>query len=77
MNLCFYRMLTRANEDQPKPFIIEEPAMSQVDYFEHDPSPLATLTLQFFEDLKKPKANYWDSFCELNSSAPECKIYED
>ena len=51
------------------------------DYEEYDSSPLTTLTLQFFAELEAQKAttgrNFWDSFCELNASAPECKIYED
>ena len=55
--------------------------MLNPDYQEIDSSPLATLTLRFFEELQAEKAitgrNFWDGFCELNESAPECKIYED
>ena len=55
--------------------------MLNPDYQEIDSSPLATLTLRFFEELQAEKAttgrNFWDGFCELNASAPECKIYED
>ena len=55
--------------------------MYSSNYVEVDPSPMATQTIRFFEELEAKKAatsrNFWDSFCELNSSAPECKIYED
>lgn len=55
--------------------------MLNQDYLEIDASPLATMTLNFFEDLQAQKeakgSNFWENFCELNSSAPECKIYED
>lgn len=55
--------------------------MLDQDYQEIDSSPLATLTLRFFADLEAQKLttgrNFWDTFCELNASAPECKIYED
>lgn len=55
--------------------------MLNQDYQEIDSSPLAAMTLRFFEDLQAQKAvtgaNFWETFCELNSSAPECKIYED
>lgn len=51
------------------------------DFQEIDSSPLATLTLRFFEELEAQKAitgrNFWDGFCDLNSDAPGCKIYED
>ena len=51
------------------------------DFAEVDASPLTTQTLKFFAELEAQKAetgrNFWDSFCELNSSAPECKVYED
>ena len=53
---------------------------SITEYYEADPSPLATQTVKFFNELEAEKAatgqNFWDSFCELNSSAPECKTYD-
>ena len=52
--------------------------MIDLDYYEHDSSPLATQTLQFFAQLEAKKQQFnWEKFCELNSSAPECKVYED
>ena len=55
--------------------------MYDSDYAECDASPLTTQTLKFFAELTAQKAatgrNFWETFCELNSSAPECKIYED
>ena len=55
--------------------------MLDLNYFEHDSSPLATQTIQFFKELEAQKQradrNFWEGFCELNSSAPECRIYED
>ena len=91
MNLQFFRMLTRANQDQPKRCgncqqcscskpTPASPSMFDLEYYEADPSPLATQTVKFFNQLEAEKAatgqNFWESFCELNSSAPECKTYD-
>ena len=49
-------------------------------YQEIDSSPLASMTLKFFEELQAQKvrtgANFWEPHCELNASAPECLIYD-
>ena len=51
--------------------------MLDQNYEEIDPSPLASQTLKFFAELQaKEKPSYWETFCELNSSAPECKTYD-
>ena len=54
--------------------------MLDSDYHEIDSSPLASLTLVFFDELQAEKAragaDFWQSFCELNTSAPECLIYD-
>ena len=49
------------------------------DYTEIDPSPMATQQQRFVADLVavQAKATYWDVFCGVNPSAPECKLYED
>ena len=55
--------------------------MLNQDYHEIDASPLASMTIRFFEELQAEKeakgSNFWENFCELNSSAPECKVYGD
>ncbi|MAH29397.1 MAG: hypothetical protein CL959_01780 [Euryarchaeota archaeon] len=92
MNLLFFRMLTRANQDNSprrcgncrrcacaKQTHEHEP-MFDPEHFEHDVSPLASQTLKFFEELESrnetARNEYWNAFCELNVSAPECKTYE-
>tara|TARA_B100000035_G_C21027504_1_gene566857 strand:- start:1001 stop:1168 length:168 start_codon:yes stop_codon:yes gene_type:complete len=54
--------------------------MFDPEHFEHDVSPLASQTLKFFEELESrnetARNEYWNAFCELNVSAPECKTYE-
>lgn len=56
------------------------PTVFDMDSFEYDPSPLATQTIKFFEELEAKKAatskNFWEDYCELNASDPECKTYE-
>ena len=54
------------------------------DFVETDASPLTTQTLRYFEELRVKNsfsARYgsrlWETFCELNASEPECKVYED
>lgn len=51
--------------------------MYDQDTIEIDPSPMATQQLQYFAETKiTPKPSFWDTYCELHSSEPECKIYE-
>ena len=54
--------------------------MLDPDYHEIDSSPLASMTLRFFAELQAEQArtdsNFWEHFCELNASAPECLIYD-
>ena len=49
------------------------------EYQELDASPMATLQSRYIADLEavQAKATYWDVFCGVNPSAPECKLYED
>ena len=49
------------------------------DYVELDASPLATQQSRYIADLEavQAKANYWDVFCVLEPSAPECKIHDN
>ena len=55
-------------------------SMFDLECFEADPSPLATQTIKFFNELEAEKAaagqDFWERFCELDSSAPECKTYD-
>lgn len=59
---------------------ITEPTGLDMDYIETDSSPLASQTIRFFEELEAKKAatgrNFWDTYCELNSSDPECKVFD-
>jgi len=80
----FYRMLTSANAE-PKPcqggcadckckqYNPKPSGHLDLDYIEADPSPMATMQAKFLEDYK---VSYWDKFCSLNPSEPECLIYE-
>ena len=70
MNLAFFRAITSA-QSQPS-----TPSMYELDSFEVDPSPLATQTLRFFEELQAKKRPFWETFCELNASDPECKVFD-
>lgn len=60
--------------------VISTPTAFDMDFFEHDSSPLATQTIQFFEELEAQKAatgkNFWEGYCELHASDPECKVYD-
>ena len=49
------------------------------EYQEIDASPMATLQQRYIADLVavQAKATYWDVYCGVNPSAPECKLYED
>ncbi len=86
----FARLLMRANQTDKKCggkcksctcfSQITEPTGLDMDYIETDSSPMGSLTIAFFEELEAKKAatgrNFWDTYCELNSSDPECKIFE-
>ena len=49
------------------------------DYQELDAGPDATIQALFIEDLKsiQAKATYWDVYCAVEPSAPECKVYDN
>ena len=49
------------------------------DYQELDASPDATIQSRYLKDVAEAKAktSYWDVFCALDPSAPECKIYDN
>ena len=48
------------------------------DYQELDAGPDATLQALFIKDLKsiQAKATYWDVYCVVEPSAPECKVHD-
>ena len=87
----FARLLMRNDKDRKacgncktcscnRPIEITEPSDMDMDYIEVDSSPLASQTIKFFEELEAQKAitgrNFWDTYCELNSSDPECKVFD-
>ena len=49
------------------------------DYQELDAGPDATIQALFIEDLKsiQAKATYWDVYCVVEPSAPECKVHDN
>ena len=49
------------------------------DYQELDAGPDATLQALFIKDLEsiQAKATYWDVYCAVEPSAPECKVYDN
>ena len=49
------------------------------EYQEIDASPMATLQQRYVADLEsvQAKASYWDVYCGVNPSAPECKIHDN
>lgn len=49
------------------------------EYQELDSSPMATLQHRYVADLEsvQAKATYWDVFCTIEPSAPECKIHDN
>lgn len=48
------------------------------EYQELDASPMATLQSRYIADLEaiQAKATYWDVYCTVDPSAPECKVYD-
>ena len=48
------------------------------EYQELDASPMATLQSRYIADLEaiQAKASYWDVYCVVDPSAPECKVYD-
>jgi hypothetical protein len=55
--------------------------MFEHDYQEVDSSPMATMTLRFFEELQAQKAasgvNFWEEECRTRPHLTKCKIYCD
>ena len=53
----------------------------ETEYFEIDPSPMATQAIKFLKEEEErfaaSPANFFERFCGENPSAPECRIYED
>lgn len=73
----FARLLMKANQEHQ----ITEPSGIDMDYVEHDPSAMASQTLEFFKEYEAGKSaespDFWGSFCELNSSDPACREYDN
>lgn len=55
--------------------------MLDPNYQEIDSSPMASLTLKFFEGLQAQKStsgvNFWDEECRTHPHLTKCKIYCD
>lgn len=49
------------------------------EYQELDASPMATLQSRYIADLEaiQAKATYWDVYCTVNPSEPECLVYDN
>lgn len=71
MNLAFFRALT-AKPPKSSP----TPSMYDIEFFEADPSPLTTQTLKFFEELHVKRRPFWETYCEVYPSEPECKVFD-